>query len=223
MVEFTSCSHMLRNVDLPPFVAAEQTMYMPAMRRHWTTEDVRALMDESRHWPRYELIDGELIVTPAPGVIHQIAVAELWRVIDAYVDAERLGVAMISPSDVELRPGTITQPDVFVVPRAVLPIGDATMTWPDVTSLLLAVEIISPSSVRTDRIKKRDYYLDAGVAEYWVVDLDARIVERWLGTRDTPSVESKQFDWMPNGASQPMRVEVAALMDRIRGKLRGPQ
>ena len=222
MIEWWPRLGTVARAHLPLFDTAEQTMYMPAIRRHWTTADVRALMDESRHWPRYELIDGELLVTPAPGVIHQVAVTEVWRIVDAYVEAQRLGATLTSPADVELRPGTITQPDVFVVPASVFPTGDVTPTWPDVTSLLLAVEVISPSSARTDRIKKRDYYLDVGVPDYWIVDLDARIIERWTPTRDTPAVESEQFDWMPNGAREPLRVDVVSLIERIRGKLRGP-
>src|SRR5687767_14355304 len=126
-------------------------MGMPATRRHWTTADVRALMDESRHWPRFELIDGELLVTPAPGVIHQVAVSELLRLIAEYVEGEHLGITLTSPADVELRPGTITQPDVFVVPTRATPSPpDVIPRWTDVTALLLAVEVISPSSVQTD-------------------------------------------------------------------------
>ena len=50
---------------------------MPAIRRRWTTAEVRSLMDESRAWPRYELIGGELLVTPAPRGTHQLVVVEL--------------------------------------------------------------------------------------------------------------------------------------------------
>src|SRR4051812_30054616 len=189
----------LRGAPLPPRFLAEQTMGMPALRRHWTTADVRALMHESRHWPRYELIDGELLVTPAPGIPHQVAVAEFLRFLADYVAREGLGIALTSPAEVELREGNITQPDVFVVPAGMFPGGDVIPTWPDVTGLLLAVEIISPSSVRVDRVTKRDHYLDVGVPEYWIVDLDARVVERWTPEHSTPLVESTRFEWTPGG------------------------
>ena len=191
-------------------------MGMPATRRHWTTADVRALMDESRHWPRYELIDGELLVTPAPGVIHQVAVSELLRLIAEYVEGEHLGITLTSPADVELRPGTITQPDVFVVPTRATPSPpDVIPRWTDVTALLLAVEVISPSSVQTDRVTKRDYYLDAGVPEYWIVDLDARIIERWTPDRETPRVESGRFEWKPAGTTSALIVQTGGLFERI--------
>jgi Uma2 family endonuclease len=195
-------------------------MSMPAIRRHWTTAEVRALMDESRHWPRYELIGGELLVTPSPGVFHQVAVLELVRIIADYADREQLGVTLTSPSDIELVEGTITQPDIFVVPNAVLPDQGVAPTWRQVTALLLAVEIISPSSARTDRVEKRDFYLDAGVPEYWIVDLDARIIERWTPQRPTPHVEPARLEWLPEGAASPLVIEVPQLVDRIRGRWR---
>ena len=176
-------------------------------------------MDESRHWPRYELIDGELLVTPAPGVMHQVAVTALWRLIADYVEREALGVTLTSPADVELREGTIAQPDVFVVPLGMFA-TERKPEWRDVTALVLAVEIISASSVRADRVTKRDLYLDAGVPDYWVVDLDARMIERWSTDQDTPFVETRQFNWHPRGAGGPLTVDVAALFDRISGPRR---
>ena len=107
-------------------------MGMPAItidsppRRRWTTAQVRDLMDESRAWPRYELIDGELIVTPSASYPHQIAVTEIWRAIEGYALAQRVGQAVTSPADLELQPGTITQPDVFVLPAAAFPDTDDT-------------------------------------------------------------------------------------------------
>src|SRR6185503_19102091 len=104
-------------------------MGMPAIRRRWTTDDVRALMDESRAWPRYELIGGELLVTPAPGFIHQIAVTALLGVLTPYVRREDIGVALPSPADLELRLGEITQPDVFVVPLETSANNDRIAKW----------------------------------------------------------------------------------------------
>ncbi|MEO8621758.1 MAG: Uma2 family endonuclease [bacterium] len=158
---------------------------MPAIRRHWTTADVRALMDESDGWPRYELIDGELIVTPSPGNEHQIAVSAMLNLLYNYLELEPVGVAFTSPADLELRPGTITQPDAFIIPVGGAP-AEGASTWTDVRRLLLAVEVISPSSIRTDRITKREYYMDVGVPDYFIIDIHARIVERWSPERDTP-------------------------------------
>ena len=108
---------LLASFSLPTIRAfAEHHMGMPAERvRRWTTAEVRELMDESRPWPRYELIDGELIVTPAPSWTHQWAVALLWRALHEYLSREPVGVPMMSPSDLELEEGHITQPDVFTV------------------------------------------------------------------------------------------------------------
>lgn len=222
----TMTKHIVRRGYLHFSLNAEQTMGMPAVRAHptphrrWTTAQVRDLIDESRHWPRYELIGGELIVTPSPGYPHQIAVTEFWKAIDEYALAQQVGIALTSPSDLELKVGTITQPDLFVVPKAEFSDSDATPKWSDISALVLAVEIISPSSVRTDRITKRDFYLDAGVAEYWIVDLDARLVERWIPSRETPDLARTSIEWLPAGAASGLTINLTEVFDVIWAKHR---
>ena len=203
---------------LPILPLAEQTMAMPAIRRRWTTADVRALMDESRAWPRYELIDGELLVTPAPGGIHQVAVAEIIAILAPYAEGGGIGIVLPSPADLELKPGTITQPDVFVVP-AKTPMAGEMLQWPDVKSLTLAVEIISPSSMKVDRTEKRDFYMEARVAEYWIVDLDARIVERWTPEQVHPEIRRDTLSWRTI-ATAPLEIDLRALFARIDRKAR---
>lgn len=120
--------------------AAEQTISMPASTRRWTVDEVRAMQHEENPWPRYELIDGELLVTPAPRRVHQRAVLELFRLLDPFVTAHGLGVVELSPSDIELAPGTIVQPDLFVSP---LIAGRPPLHWPETTALVLAAEVIA--------------------------------------------------------------------------------
>lgn len=193
-------------------------MGMPAIRRHWTTEQVADLQQVSRHWPRYELIDGELIVTPSPDVEHQLAVKELLLILHPYVEEHLLGTALASPADIRLMPESILQPDVFVVSPPTGPRGDRKPQWSDVKALVLAVEIISPSSIRTDRIHKRDLYMRAGVPDYWVVDLDGRVVEQWSPQRSTPIISLETLEWQPPGASAPLRVDLVPLFQKVTGK-----
>lgn len=193
---------------LPFFPNAEHIMVMPAVAKHyWTAADVRELLDESRKWPRYELLDGELLVTPAPEPKHQMAVGELYTLVRAYCDQERLGVTFTSPADIELFPESIMQPDVFVVPNDNIPV-DEVMRWRHVNRLLLAIEVLSPSSLRQDRVLKRDFYLANGVDEYWIVDPDARVFECWRADRERPLVVRDQVTWRPRGASESFQLDV---------------
>lgn len=194
-------------------------MGMPAIRRHWTAADVRALMDESRGWPRYELIGGELVVTPSPGFRHQGAVAELLFLLAAHLRDRPIGVVFASPADLELEPGTITQPDVFVIPAGGAA-SDGDVVWSDVTRLLLAIEVISPGSICTDRVIKREYYLNVGVPDYVIADVDARIVECWTQGRETPHVLRDQFAWQAEGASEALNISLPEFFDRIGAHMR---
>ena len=96
-------------------------MAMPALsqseQRRWTAREVRALIAASPLATlRYELVDGELLVTPSPTYWHQEAVALLFLALCAYLEREPIGHVMLSPSDVELEPEFISQPDMFVMP-----------------------------------------------------------------------------------------------------------
>jgi Uma2 family endonuclease len=179
----------------------------PDHRRRWTREEVVALIDEERAWPRYELIAGELLVTSAPRWSHQRAVFRLARILQDYVEPRRLGWVLMSPADIQLEPGSVVQPDVFVVPRGD---GSAPREWSEVTRLLLAAEVLSPSNARADRVVKRRYYRRNAVPEYWIVDTDARVVERWTPEAAGPLVLDEQLVWQPAGADAPLVIDLPA-------------
>ena len=142
---------------------------------------------------RYEIIDGELLVTPAGSNAHQRAAGRLFALLLPYVDSINLDI-LIAPADVPLSPRTLVQPDVFVLPR----IGGRFATkFADVGQLILAVEILSPSSARSDRHKKRVLYQNERVPEYWIVDVDARTIERWTPDSTEAALLTTSFLWKP--------------------------
>ena len=187
-----TCS-MWREHLRPSFVA-EQIMAMPALQaRRWTAAEVRQLIaDNPLLTPRYELVDGELLVTPSPGAPHQRAVSALHLVLHTYLQSTRVGEVYFSPSDVELEPEFVSQPDLFVVSRA-----ESKRLRRDgfpVYELLLAVEVVSPSSGHHDRVRKRPKY-QKHTQEYWIVDPDARLFERWRPGDDRPEICIGAFTW----------------------------
>jgi Uma2 family endonuclease len=188
-------------------------MSMPHAATDWTAERVRALPDDGL---RYEVVDGALLVTPAPRWAHQRAVAELFGILREYLRRHQLGEVTFSPADVELDPRTLVQPDLFVVP---LLDGRRMQDWSDIQRrLLLAVEVLSPSTARADRHLKRRRYQRAGVPEYWIVDLDARLVERWRPDDARAELLADTLDWSPVDIDEPLIIELpaffAAVLDR---------
>lgn len=189
---------------------AEQTMGMPvAHAHHWTVDDVWALPETPGE--RYEIVDGELLVSAAPSSMHQRAVRELLTVLHAYAKASRVGEALPAPFDVVMADDTLTQPDVCVMPPLSPSRHDNARTRP---LPLLALEVLSPSTARFDRIVKRLRYQRAGV-EYWIVDLDARLIERWTPDADRPEICSEQLAWQPLGAATALEIDLEALMRDI--------
>ena len=86
-------------------------MGMPQPAPNWTVEQVLALPDDGN---RYEVVDGELLVTPAPMFRHQDAILALVRRLEPFVRSNRVGDLSISPADIELDDHTLVQPDIFV-------------------------------------------------------------------------------------------------------------
>ena len=178
-------------------------MAMPTLKRDWTVGDLLDLPDDGN---RYEVLDGELFVTPAPSLDHQRAAFELGRILADYLAGNRVGEAIISPADVTFSPRRLVQPDVFVIPFA--DTGKKASSFVDVGRLLLAVEILSPSTARADRVNKRRVYRDEGVPEYWIVDLDARTIERSTPADERVEVLAESIDWLPDGAASPLRIDI---------------
>lgn len=177
-------------------------MHMPTLKRDWTVADLDDLPDDGQ---RYEVIDGELFVTPAPSLDHQAAVGALYRNLAAYLERERIGYVFVSPADVTFSPKRAVQPDVFAVP---LLRGKRPRKFVEVKRLLLAVEVLSPSTARADRIVKRAMFRDEGVAEFWIIDLDARAFERSTPADSRVEVLDQQIEWLPEGASAPLRIDI---------------
>ncbi len=187
-------------------------MGMPIAHEHrWSVEDVWALPDDPHQ--RYETVDGELLVSPMPRFAHQRAVAELGLMLGAYVKRQRVGEMMFSPYDVVLDPFTLMQPDVLVIAPVGLDVvrGKAPPPPP-----YLAVEVLSPSTARADRLRKRPRYQRAAI-ECWLIDLDSQLIERWTPDVDRPEICAAGLLWHPPGAAEPLEVDVAALMLAILG------
>jgi Uma2 family endonuclease len=186
---------------------------MPDTLRRWTREEVLALPDDGN---RYELIDGELLVSPSPRGIHQRGVIALYDRIGLFVRRHGLGVTGLAPADLDLRSGQLSQPDLYVVPRK--PDGREPIEWPDFEIPFLVVEVLSPSTARYDRITKRRRYQRSGVGEYWIVDLDARVVERWRPTDERPEVLDTAIAWDPDGANDQLQIDLPGYFREVWGE-----
>ena len=134
-------------------------------------------------WPddgrRYELYDGEVYVIPSPLLIHQMVAARLYDALRDYVRTHG-GIVLFAPLDIVLTEHDVVQPDLLLFTRDrehLLALRKVTRVPPD-----LAVEILSPSTARNDRGRKRQLLARHGVREYWLVDPDAVAIEVYSQT-----------------------------------------
>jgi Uma2 family endonuclease len=188
-------------------------MVMPGTMHRWTREEVLALPEDGN---RYELIDGELLVSPSPRAVHQFAVMRLYDRVHAYVRAHRLGTTMLAPADLDLRSGQLVQPDLYVVPLR--PDGREPLEWPEFGIPLLVAEVTSPSTARYDRITKRLLFQRHEVGTYWIVDADARTFERWAPGDTRPEVLHEHVTWQPRADVEALVIDVPAYFREVWGE-----
>lgn len=183
-------------------------MAMAATTSAWTLAELDRLPDDGN---KYELIDGELFVTPAPSPAHEQLVSGLYALLFSFVRAEKLG-KIYTPRAVVRTSGSEVEPDLMVRPAtATLP-----KKWDEMPTPSLVVEILSRTTRRRDQEQKRRFYLRIGVAEYWMVD-------RWNRSICAVRPDSEDLiadsllEWRPASARETLHIDVAAYFDEALG------
>ena len=161
----------------------------PATIRY-TYQDHQSIPEDHR---RHEIIDGALYVTPTPRLNHQFVARNLMGLLDAGAREHGLGM-VVGPITVHLHDELVLEPDLVFVRADRMDIADPEGDVhgpPD-----LVVEILSPASTESyDRNLKRKRYLENGVAELWLVDIDERSVDIWRPGADAPEVVTDVLEW----------------------------
>ena len=172
------------------------------LERPYTAEDLANTPDDGQS---YEVIGGELVVSPAPSTKHQRVSFRLSRILGDYLERVGSGEAFAAPIDVFLGEHDIVQPDLVVVlqPHAERITETGIQGAPDIV-----IEIISPSSQRMDRIRKSATYATFGVPEYWLVDPDTEtiLVQTLVDGRYQPNADPVRSVLLPDLVIDPSDV-----------------
>ena len=185
-------------------------MGMPALREHaWTADEVRALPEVPGK--RFEVVDGELLVSPGPRRPHQVVLSRLFTVLTPYVDRYALGLLLWGPGEIQFDATTLVQPDLFLLHNDVL---EEEHTVPVCTTnpaaVRLIIEALSPSTARHDRVVKLARYRRQRL-EYWIVDHEAGVIERWLPDATHPEILALSLSWRVAEVDEPLVIDLHAL------------
>jgi Uma2 family endonuclease len=169
-----------------------------------------ALPEDTSH--RYELVEGILLVAPRPAPMHQRAMVRITAELDRQLPDDLTALADVDVLIEGGFPPTVRAPDVVVVPSAQ---AEQNPTRLEAADVLVAVEIISPGTGRTDRVTKLAEYADAGIAHYWLVDLEppATLTTYLLVDGDYEEV-ARGIGAIDLGAPAPVRLDVDGLLSR---------
>lgn len=138
-----------------------------------------ALPDDGKH---YELIEGELVLNPAPVPHHQWIIGNIYYALRSYFESYGGGRAYLSPVDVVLSSENVLEPDIVVVMADRMPlVGPKNLQGPP----NIAIEVLSVGSRRKDEVTKKRLYERFGVDEYWIADPETEIVKIYRRAGDT--------------------------------------
>jgi Uma2 family endonuclease len=182
-------------------------MLMAYATEPWTLDQLHRLPDDGN---RYELLDGELFVTPPPSPSHELLASRLRSVLEPYVRAQRLG-DLFGPRAVVRMLGAEVEPDLMLRPG----VTGAFETWDKMPVPTLVVEVLSRTTSRRDLVQKRAYYQRIGVQEYWIVDGASRSI--CVVGKGDDMVTATVLRWQPEGATDELVIDVEALFHSVLG------
>jgi Uma2 family endonuclease len=179
-------------------------MHMATKRKIWTLEEVHSLPEDGN---KYELVRGELLVTPPPEYEHENILARLDRRLVPYVAANDLGF-VYHPRSVVRFQGSEVEPDLMVRPPHPRPAA----SWDAAPVPTLVVEVVSRSTRRRDHEQKKSLYMEAGVGAYWIVDGERRTVTV-VRRGEADRVERERVSWAPSGVSGALMIPLSEIFD----------
>ena len=169
--------------------------------KRWTLEELHSLPDDGN---KYELVRGQLFVTPPPAPVHEAVLARLHTLLEPYVQRHRLGYIYRPRAVVRVAPNVEVEPDLFVSPTVI-------ESWDDAPLPILVAEVTSASTRRRDHDEKRQLYRDLGIPTFWLVDLDGRNV-RVVRPGHSDSFADVTLSWHPAGAVEALSIAVTSLL-----------
>jgi Uma2 family endonuclease len=205
MIASSGAARIVARALLPPPLPSAQTMVMPLPVPRLTIDMLDDFPDDGN---RYELLEGMLLVTPAPSYAHQIVAT---RLATTLTNALAGTAQVVAVGAIQRGKDTQLQPDVLVCPPEFHPSGN----WRDIRGWWLAVEVLSPSSRLYDRDVKRGAYLALGVQEYWIVDPGDCSVEQWLPNRAGGLRTTGELRWRPAHIDREIVIDLGALFEGL--------
>jgi Uma2 family endonuclease len=181
-------------------LTGEGRMAVSTAIKSWTLQELHSLPEDGN---KYELLEGELLVTPAPAPVHELVLARLTHLLVPYVESNDLGYVYRPRAIIRHRPRTEVEPDLFV--------SRAIRDYDRAPTPILVVEVLSPYTRRRDLEMKQAFYLGTkGIPEYWIVDPESRAV---IVAREGAPDEhvTGQLTWMPAAVADPLSIDVASL------------
>lgn len=178
-------------------------MAMPNSIARWTLSELHRLPDDGN---RYELVHGELFVTPAPSFAHQEIVDALAALLQPYIWKHNLGRLVFPRSVIRVGSHSEVEPDMMVRPVS----HSRPTSWDDAPLPILVVEVVSATTRRRDHVEKRALYLEAEVPDYWIVDREPRTIRVVRPGCDDADIVTTLI-WHPPGATEALTVDVARL------------